>query len=87
VAQARILLRSAETTRRLAAERRAIAEQQLSAARTAFANGEIGAFDLFRVRQLQLEALAAEAQAAIELGRARSRLNQALGVAPGEGGA
>ncbi len=83
VAQARIRLSAAQASRRLAADRRSLAEQQLAAARTSFANGEIGAFDLFRVRQLQLESLAAEAQAAIELGRARSLLNQAQGVVPG----
>jgi outer membrane protein TolC len=83
-AQARLRLDAAQVARRLAADRRGIAEQQLTAARTAFANGEIGAFDLFRVRQLQLEAQAAEAEAAIALGRARSLLNQALGIIPGE---
>ena len=83
IAQARVRLAAAQQARRLAAERRGIAEQQLAAARTSFANGEIGAFDLFRVRQLQLEAQAAEAQAAIALGRARSQLNQAEGVVPG----
>ena len=83
VAQARIRLSAAQQARRLAADRRALADQQMAAARTSFANGEIGAFDLFRVRQLQQEAVAAEAQAAIGLGRARSLLNQAQGVIPG----
>lgn len=83
-AQARVRLSASEAARRLAAQRRSLAEQQLAAARTAFANGEIGAFDLFRVRQLQLEAQAGEAQAAIALGRARSQLSQALGATPGE---
>ena len=81
-AQARIRLGAASQARTLAGDRRRVADRQLHDARTAFANGEIGAFDLFRVRQLQNEALAAEAQAAIELGRARSRLNQALGLLP-----
>ncbi len=80
--QARIRLSAAQQARRLAAERRSVAEQQMVAARSAFANGEIGAFDLFRVRQLQSEALAAEAQAANTLGRARSALNQAQGIIP-----
>jgi outer membrane protein TolC len=83
IAQARTRLAAAQSARRLAAERRSLSEEQLRAARTAFANGEIGAFDLFRVRQLQLDAQAAEAAAAITLGRARSVLNQALGVVPG----
>jgi outer membrane protein, heavy metal efflux system len=84
VARARTGLAAADTARRLAAERRGVADRQLAAARIAFASGEIGAFDLFRVRQLQLEAAAEDARAAVALGRARSRLNQALGVAPGE---
>ena len=44
--------------------------------------GEIGAFDLFRVRQLQIEAAAVDARSQVDVGRARSRLNQALGLAP-----
>ncbi|MCB4820170.1 TolC family protein [Roseicella aerolata] len=80
---ARLGLAAAARAQRLAAERRAVAEQQLAAARTAFRSGEIGAFDLFRVRQLQIEAVAVDAQAEVEAGRARSRLNQALGLAPG----
>jgi outer membrane protein TolC len=84
VRRARITLFSAETALRLAGERRALADRQLAAARTAFSSGEIGAFDLFRVRGLQLEALADEARAAVALGRARSRLNQALGWVPEE---
>lgn len=83
VTVARVALAAAETAVRLAAERRAVADRQLDAARRAFASGEIGAFDLFRVRQLQLEAVAVDAQARVEAGRARSRLNQALGATPG----
>jgi outer membrane protein TolC len=79
---ARVGLSVAEAARRLAADRRAVADQQLAAARQAFRAGEIGAFDLFRVRQLQIEAAAADAQAQVGAGRARSRLNQAMGVAP-----
>jgi outer membrane protein TolC len=79
---ARLNLVAAERARRVAAERRAVAERQLAAARTAFRSGEIGAFDLFRVRQLQIEAAAVDARAEVDAGQARSRLNQALGVAP-----
>jgi outer membrane protein TolC len=79
---ARLEVTATETARRLAASRRAVADQQLAAARSAFRNGEIGAFDLFRVRQLQIEATAGDARAQIETGRARSRLNQALGAVP-----
>ena len=60
-----------------------MADRQTTAARGAFRAGEIGAFDLFRVRQLQIEAAAVDARAQVDVGRARSRLNQALGLAPG----
>jgi outer membrane protein TolC len=79
---ARLALGAAEQARRLAADRRAVSERQLTAARTAFRSGEIGAFDLFRVRQLQIEAAAVDARAQVDVGRARSRLNQALGLVP-----
>ncbi|MBC4014170.1 TolC family protein [Siccirubricoccus deserti] len=79
---ARVALSAAEASSRLAADRRAVADQQVAAARQAFRSGEIGAFDLFRVRQLQIEAAAADAQAQVGVGRARSRLNQAMGVVP-----
>jgi outer membrane protein, heavy metal efflux system len=80
---ARVAVAATERARRIAAERRAVADQQLAAARSAFRSGEIGAFDLFRVRQLQIEAVAGDARAQVDAGRARSRLNQALGVVPG----
>lgn len=79
---AQLDLSASETARRLAAARRAVADQQLAAAQSAFRNGEIGAFDLFRVRQLQIEAAAGDARARVEAGRARSRLNQAVGAVP-----
>jgi len=82
LAQARVELDASEAMRRLAAARRSVADQQLAAARSAFRNGEIGAFDLFRVRQLQIEAVAGDAKARIAVGRARSRLNQAVGALP-----
>ncbi|NOG70124.1 TolC family protein [Roseicella sp. DB1501] len=80
---ARLALAASERARQLAADRREVAERQLAAGRTAFRSGEIGAFDLFRIRQLQIEAAAVDARAEVEVGRARSRLNQALGLAPG----
>ncbi|RAI59622.1 TolC family protein [Roseicella frigidaeris] len=80
---ARLGLGATERARQLAADRRAVAERQLAAGRTAFRSGEIGAFDLFRIRQLQIEAAAVDARAEVDVGRARSRLNQALGLAPG----
>lgn len=82
IRQARLGLAAAEESRRLAAERRAVADRQSEAAHRAFRSGEIGGFDLFRVRQLQLEAAAADALAAVEVGRALSRLHQALGSVP-----
>ncbi|MCO6415321.1 TolC family protein [Siccirubricoccus sp. KC 17139] len=83
IALARVALNAAEAERRLAAQRKAVADQQLAASRAAFRAGEIGAFDLFRVRQLQIEAQAADARAVVAAGRARSRLNQAMGAVPG----
>ncbi|MBX6744158.1 MAG: TolC family protein [Acetobacteraceae bacterium] len=82
VRQARLGLAAAQDSRRLAAERRAVADRQSEAARRAFRSGEIGGFDLFRVRQLQIEAAAVDALAEIEVGRALSRLHQALGSTP-----
>ena len=83
IGQARVGLAAAEQARRTAAERQTVADRQLAAAQAAFRSGEIGAFDLFRVRQLQIEAVAVAARAQVDAGRARSRLNQALGVVPG----
>ena len=62
-----------------------MANRQLDLARRAFNAGEIAPFDLFRVRQLQVDAAGAQAQAEVNAGRARSRLNQSLGVVPGSG--
>ena len=82
IRQARLALAAAEDQRRLAAARRALADRQMEAARRAFRSGEIGGFDLFCVRQLGIEAAAADALARVEVGRASSRLRQALGTAP-----
>ena len=59
-----------------------VATEQFDLARKSFRLGEINAFDLYRVRQLQLDAQRARAAAAIDLGVALSRLNQAWGYAP-----
>lgn len=83
IAAADAALRAAEATARLARERLGVADRQLGLARRAFQGGEIGLFDLYRVRQLQVDAAGAEARAAVAAGRARSRLNQALGAVPG----
>lgn len=61
-------------------EGQAVATQQEAIARDAIHGGETGTFDLFRVRQSLIEAESAEAAAGVAAGRARSRLNQALGA-------
>ncbi|WP_051212834.1 TolC family protein [Rubritepida flocculans] len=81
-ARAEAALRAAETAARLARERLAVAREQEAIALRAFRAGETGAFELFRVRQLRLEAAEEEGRAAIAAQRARSRLNQARGVLP-----
>ncbi len=80
---ARVALRLAEEAARIARRRLSVANQQLDLGRRAFNAGETGLFDLYRIRQLQLEAASTQAQAEVTTGRARSRLNQALGVVPG----
>ena len=83
IGAANAALRAAEAVGRLARQRLEVADQQLGIARRAFQAGETGLFDLYRVRQLQLDAAGAEARASVAAGRTRSRLNQALGAAPG----
>jgi hypothetical protein len=80
--QAEAALRAAEAAARLARERLAVAREQEAIALRAFRAGETGAFELFRVRQIRLEAAEEEGRAAIAAQRARSRLNQARGVLP-----
>jgi len=80
---ARVALRLAEEAAQIARRRLAVANQQLDLGRRAFNQGETGLFDLYRIRQLQLEAASTQAQADVTVGRARSRLNQALGAVPG----
>ena len=83
IAAAQVALRAAEGAARIARQRLSVANRQLDLARRAFSAGETGLFDLYRIRQLQLEAAGGQAQAEVTAGRARSRLNQALGVVPG----
>jgi outer membrane protein TolC len=80
---ARLALRAAEEAARIARQRLSVANQQLDLGRRAFSAGETGLFDLYRIRQLQLEAASTQAQADVTAGRARSRLNQAVGAVPG----
>lgn len=79
----RVQLGAAEEAARIARQRLSVANQQLDLGRRAFNQGETGLFELYRIRQLQLEAASTQAQADVTLGRARSRLNQALGAVPG----
>jgi outer membrane protein, heavy metal efflux system len=66
----------------LAANRLKVASEQFDLARKAFRLGENTAADLYRVRQLQLDAQRTRAAALIDLGVAQSRLNQAYAYAP-----
>ena len=59
-----------------------MSQEQERLALIAFRGGETGTFDLYRVRQLRLEAANDEGQAVIAASRARSRVNQAAGVLP-----
>lgn len=82
ILRARQQLSAAEQALRLARQRLAVANEQEGIALRAFRSGETGTFDLYRVRQLRLEAANEEGRAGIEASRARSRVNQAMGVIP-----
>jgi outer membrane protein, heavy metal efflux system len=82
ISAATAALRASEQALRIARERLAVADRQMDAARRTFRAGETGLFDLYRVRQLQLEAAGAEVRAEVAVGQTRSRLNQALGAVP-----
>ena len=84
IAAARAAVTAARRSVAIAAKRLAVGNEQFELARKAFRLGEIGAVDLYRVRQSQLDAQRAHAGATVDLGVAQSRLNQALGYAPGE---
>lgn len=73
---------AAEQALRLARQRLSVANEQEGIALRAFRSGETGTFDLYRVRQLRLEAANEEGSASIATSRARSRVNQAMGVLP-----
>ncbi len=81
-ARAELALRDAERAQAIARQRLAVAREQEGLALRAFQAGETGTFDLFRVRQLRLDAANEEGRAVVEALRARSRLNQARGHAP-----
>lgn len=75
-------LAAAQRAAKLADNRLAVANDQFELSRKAFKLGELSAFDLYRVRQIQLDAQRMQANAAIALGAAISRVNQAQGCAP-----
>lgn len=79
---ARAAVAAARRSEGLAGKRLGVANQQFELARLAFRLGEVGAVDLYRVRQSQLDAQRMQASASIDLGVALSRLNQARGFAP-----
>lgn len=79
---ARIALTAAQKASKLADQRLTVANEQFELSRKSYALGETSAFDLYRVRQIQLEAQKMQAGAAISVGASISRLNQAQGYAP-----
>jgi outer membrane protein TolC len=82
ITAAREALAAAQRAAKLADSRLGVANDQFELSLKAFKLGELSAFDLYRVRQLQLDAQRMQASAAINVGAAISRLNQAQGCAP-----
>ena len=83
VAIARNAAAAARKAEASAGARLAVANQQYDIALKSIRLGEISAVDLFRVRQLRLDAQRSHAAAQVESVFAVSRLNQARGFAPG----
>lgn len=79
---ARVNLAAAQKAAGIAQQRLSVANEQFELSRKSFALGEISAFDLYRVRQLQLDAQRSNAAASVNVGQAVSRVNQAQGYAP-----
>lgn len=79
---AKIALSAAQKAEKTANQRLSVASEQFELSRKSYALGETNAFDLYRVRQIQLEAQRMEASATVAVGAAISRLNQAYGYAP-----
>lgn len=79
---AKIALSAAQKAEKTANQRLSVASEQFELSRKSYALGETSAFDLYRVRQIQLEAQRMEASASVAVGAAISRLNQAYGYAP-----
>ena len=82
IAAARAAVSASRRVEGLAAKRLKVASEQFDLAREAFRLGENNAADLYRIRQLQLDAQRTQAAAAIDLGVTQSRLNQAYGYTP-----
>lgn len=82
IQRAQDALRASQSVRRLAQQRLTIADQQLTIANRGYRAGETTLFDLVRVRQIQIEAANAAAEADVAAGLARARLNQAMGAEP-----
>ncbi|MCR0982645.1 TolC family protein [Roseomonas pecuniae] len=81
--RAEAALRRAEEAQTLARRRLSIAQQQLASGNRAFRAGEMTLFDLVRIRQIGIDAASTAAQAEVNVGLGRARLNQALGAEPG----
>jgi cobalt-zinc-cadmium efflux system outer membrane protein len=82
VKAAELALQAARKLESIAARRLTVADQQYAVGLRAYQLGEISLFDLYRIRQIQLEAARARAVSGVELGLAQSRLQQARGQVP-----
>jgi outer membrane protein TolC len=82
LAKARAALAAATEQAELARARRELARENLNLNERAFALGERSLVDLMRVRTFAREAELAAALIDTEIGAARARINQALGVLP-----
>lgn len=79
---AKVALAAAQKASKLADQRLIVANEQFELSRKSYALGETNAFDLYRVRQIQLDAQKMQAAASVSVGASISRLNQAEGYAP-----
>jgi len=79
---AKIALNTAQKAAKSASQRLSVASEQFELSRKSYALGETSAFDLYRVRQIQLEAQRMQAAATVSVGAAISRVNQAYGYTP-----
>jgi outer membrane protein TolC len=82
LARARNAVDAAAAQAAIAESQRAVADENLQLIDRAFRLGERGLVDLLRVRAIAREAQIASELARSELGLARARLNQTLGVMP-----